>query len=95
MKRPTPSRAVVVLIVLAVLLTVALALQERRSVPRPSDSPVPPVGRGARAWVERIAPRLTTQAFWSRPWPWVVVGLVGFGLLAGGLLWRFQRTERD
>jgi hypothetical protein len=102
MNRSSRSRAVIGLVVLAVLCTVALWLQERRSAPLAAYSPLSPVSRNSRAlaWAERalgplpLVQRLSTRSFWLQPWPWVVVGLVGFGLLAWGLIWGFQRMER-
>jgi hypothetical protein len=100
-------RAVTGLIILAILCTVALGLQERRSAPLAAYSLVSPVGGGPRTllglrgqqplrtlpWLRTLP--IGTRAFWLQPWPWVVVGLSGFGLLAWGLLWGIRRMERD
>ena len=102
MNRTSRSRAVIVLIVLAVLCTLALWLQERRSAPLSAYAPVSPLDRAPRALAraERalgpmpLVRRLGTRAFWLQPWPWIVVGLVGFGGLAWGLVWGFHRMER-
>ena len=107
-------RAVIGLIILAVLCTVALGLQERRSAPLAAYSIVSPVGAGPGRLhrlrdqnprqtlrAQRLPPWLRTlnrverRAFWLEPWPWIVVGLAGFGLLAWGFLWQARRMERD
>jgi hypothetical protein len=101
------TRAVSGLILLAVLCTVALGLQERRSVPLAAYSPLSPLGsgprpldraRGSQPW--RALGEIGTRAFWLQPWPWILVGLVGFGLLAWGIAaWTARqgsrRMERD
>ena len=110
-------RAVIGLMILAILCTVALGMQEQRSAPLAAYSPLSPLGAGprtlpglrdqtprgtqgirpgpetlpARRWLKSIG----TRAFWLRPWPWIVIGLAGFGLLAWGLLWGMYRMERD
>ena len=110
-------RAVVGLMILAILFTVALGMQEQRGAPLAADSLRSPLGTGlrtlpglrrqipqgtqvallglgtrpARRWLTSIV----TRDFWVRPWPWIVVGLAGFGLLAWGLFWGTRRMERD
>ena len=44
---------------------------------------------------QRWLGRIGTRAFWLEPWPWIVVGLAAFGLLAWGLFWGMRRMERD
>jgi hypothetical protein len=97
-------RAVWVVIALSVLCTALLGLMERRGAPLTAASPAVsplggsgPVGRGTQttpqAALGRLSAlwaRLTGRAFWRRPWPWIGVGLVGFGLLA----WGIGRMER-
>jgi hypothetical protein len=96
MNQSSHPRFVIGLILLAVLCTVALGLQERRSAPLQAYSPASPVeaGPGPRAWTAAWE-RIGTPAFWLRPWPWMVVGLIGFGLLAWGLIWGIQRMDRN
>jgi len=43
----------------------------------------------------RTQERMGTRAFWIKPWPWIVAGLGGFGLLAWGLFRGMRRMERD
>jgi len=93
-------RFVVGLILLAILCTVALGLQEQRGATLAAYSPVSPVPSAPQtlSWAARVQgvlQQLGTPTFWSNPWPWIAVGLVGFGLLAWGLSWGFQRMERD
>ena len=97
-KTPHP-RFVVGLILLVLLGTMALALQERRSVPLAAYSPVSPV-EDAPSALDRMQPLLRplrqvgTRAFWLRPWPWIAVGLLGFGVLAWGFIWGGHQRER-
>jgi hypothetical protein len=107
MNGPKHPRAVIGLILLAILCTVALGLQGRRSAPLTAYSPASPLGSAPgppRDQVPLLAQRLQraqplwhavqrigTRAFWLQPWPWIAVGLVGFGLLA----WGMRRMERD
>jgi hypothetical protein len=100
MKQSSQPRFVIGLIVLAVLCTVALELQERRSAPLSAYSPASPARTApqTQAWASRARTtvrQIGMRAFWLRPWPWIVAGLVGFGLLAWGVIWGTQRTERD
>ena len=102
-----PTRTVIGLVLLAVLCTVALGLQERRSTPLVADSPTSPVDADPRplfplrdqppqeASRALLLQEIGTRAFWLSPWPWIVVGLVGFGLLAWALTWGVRRLERD
>lgn len=100
MKTSFHPRYVVGLILLAILSTVALGLQERRGAPLAAYSPVSPVPSAPQRpdWmgpVRGVLGQLGTRAFWSQPWPWLAIGLVGFGLLAWGLIWGFEKMERD
>ena len=100
MNSPSHPRFVVGLILLAILCTVALGLQEKRSAPLAAYSPVSPIQSAPRtlAWTRRVqdaVQQLGTRAFWLAPWPWIVIGLLGFGLLAWGWIWGQQRMERD
>jgi hypothetical protein len=97
------TRTVMGLLVLAVLCTVALGLQERRSTPLTAstrDSPVetglatPSAERSALPWLRKLGMRLTRRAFWIEPWPWIGVGVLGFGGLAWALIWG-SRKGRD
>ena len=103
-------RAVIGLILLSILCTMALGLQERRSAPLAAYSPASPPGSAPPGSVPRplqglrtlelfqslgVVQRVGTRAFWLGPWPWVVVGLIGFGLLAWVLVWGVRRMERD
>ena len=36
-----------------------------------------------------------TRAFWYKPWPWIGIGLAGFGVLAWGLYRGMRRMERN
>jgi hypothetical protein len=94
-------RAITGLILLALIATVALGLQERRSAPLSAYSPASPVrsGRptlrplsalGAVRWLQSVG----TRAFWTRPGPWIAVGLTGFGLLAWGIIAAWAVRER-
>jgi hypothetical protein len=106
MKQTRPSRFVFGLILLAALCTIVLGLQERRSAPLSAYSPVSPLvnGPGALDRIEPLLARLQNsgvlpavvfqRAFWLKPWPWIAAGVVGFGLLALGLIWGLQRMER-
>jgi len=99
-------RAVVGLILLAILCTVALGLQERRSAPLVAYSPASPQEGGSPGSGDAVRGRplpetfravwnafkqVGRREFWLRPWPWVVVGLAGFGALA----WGVRRMERE
>jgi hypothetical protein len=100
MKQSSHPRFVVGLTLLAILCTVALGLQERQSAPLAAYSPVSPVQSapptpGWAAPVLGVLQQLGTRTFWLDPWPWIVIGLVGFGVLAWGWIWGAQRMERD
>jgi hypothetical protein len=101
-------RAIIGLILLAAIITLALGLQERRSAPLSAYSPASPARSNrptlrplsalpAVRWLQRVG----TRAFWSAPGPWIAVGLCGFGLLAWGIAaasraWdKARRMERD
>jgi len=97
-------RAVIGLIVLAVLCTVALGLQERRSAPLTAATGDSPLEAGPRAlrserrtqtWVYKLGARVTQRAFWLKPWPWVGIGMLGFGALSWGLIWGSKEKRRD
>jgi hypothetical protein len=89
---------VIGLIVLAVLCTVALGLQERRSAPLAASTPDSPLETGPRTLsaerqtgLQELVTRFTQRAFWLKPWPWIGVGMLGFGLLTWGLIWGTRR----
>jgi hypothetical protein len=97
-------RAVVGLILLTILLTMLLGLKERSSAPLAAYSPASPLSAGSRAnrqTIRHAVAQIGTRAFWLQPWPWIVVGTVGFGGLAWGIAaaWaardRVRRLERD
>jgi hypothetical protein len=97
----SPNRRFAIgLIVLAILCTVALGLQERRSAPLAAYSPLSPVDAAPRAMrplqtLRQALARASQWPAWRTPWPWIVIGLVGFGGLAWGLIRIAQRAERD
>jgi hypothetical protein len=108
MNEPKHPRAVVGLILLAILFTMLLGLQDRSSAPLDAYSPASPLS--SRAGTLRTLPllrtlpvlgRVGTRVFWLQVWPWVVVGLVGFGLLAWAIAAasaareKVKRMERD
>ena len=122
-------RAVIGLVILAILCTVALGMREQRSAPLAAYSPLSPLGTGPRTLpgmgdqapqgaqgmrsgldpmarlgtlrrlgtlpAQRWLKSIGTRVFWLEPWPWIVVGLAGFGLLAWGLFWGMRRMERN
>jgi hypothetical protein len=104
MNESRQTRVVVGLLVLAVLCTVAIGLWERRSASLAAYSPASPlrVGRSRQELLpqrtlrwQRALQRLGTRAFWLKPLPWIIVGVVGFGLLAWGIVRGIERMERD
>jgi hypothetical protein len=98
MDTSSQSRFVLTLVVVAVLCTAAIGFVERRSVPLAAYSPVSPVDAAPRVQraqllLRRALTRFSQPRFWQNPWPWIAIGLVGFGLLAWGLIRLFQRLE--
>ena len=93
MSRSNPWRVVVGLILAAVVCTLALWLQEQRSAPLTAYSPASLLLAQDR--VHQTRARLFHRAFWLEPWPWIAVGLAGFGLLAWGIVWGIETRERD
>jgi hypothetical protein len=103
-------RAVIGLVVLAVLCTVAIGLQERHSAPLAAATHNSQVEAGlgtlpaerqvkaelrTQTWLRILGARLIQRAFWLKPWPWIGIGVLGFGGLAWALIWGSRTRGRD